>query len=107
MKWKLAFAILLASAVFSPIPKAQHRNEISVVRVPHGGIQPQAVVEGGTLHLLYYSGESKAGDLFYVKSADWGKSWSAPLRVNSQPGSALALGTIRGGQLAIGRNGRV
>jgi hypothetical protein len=29
------------------------------------------------------------------------------LRVNSQDGSAIAIGTIRGGQLAIGKNGRV
>src|SRR5262249_27151182 len=29
------------------------------------------------------------------------------IRVNSQPGSAVATGTIRGAQLAIGRSGRV
>ncbi|MEO7649520.1 MAG: hypothetical protein ABIZ80_03565, partial [Bryobacteraceae bacterium] len=27
--------------------------------------------------------------------------------MNSQPGSAIAVGTIRGAQLALGRNGRV
>src|SRR4029453_1934112 len=32
---------------------------------------------------------------------------SAPLRVNSQPGSAIATGTIRGGQLAVGKGGRI
>jgi hypothetical protein len=59
------------------------------------------------LHLLYYAGDAKNGDLFYVKSADYGATWSAPLRANSTPGSALAIGTIRGGQMAIGRGGRI
>jgi hypothetical protein len=39
--------------------------------------------------------------------ADGQTNFSAPLRVNSRPGSAVALGTIRGAQLALGRNGRV
>ena len=43
----------------------------------------------------------------YVKSKDWGGTWSSPIRVNSHVGSALALGTIRGGQMAIGKNGRI
>src|SRR5205823_3093564 len=30
-----------------------------------------------------------------------------PVRVNSEPGTAVAVGTIRGAQLALGRNGRV
>ena len=82
--------------------------DISLVRVPNGGIQPQAVMDqGGTLHLLYYSGDPASGDLYYVKSSDWGRTWSPPLRVNSGDGSAIAAGTIRGGQMAIGENGRV
>ena len=86
---------------------ANHTPQISVIRVPRGGIQPQAVVDGAILHLLYFSGDLKAGDLFYVKSGNWGRTWTAPIRVNSEPGSALAIGTIRGGQIAVGRNGRV
>jgi hypothetical protein len=76
--------------------------------VPNGGIQPQAIIgPGGTLHVLYCAGDPKAGDLFYVKSPDYGSAWSKPLRVNSTPGSAIALGAIRGGQIAIGRTGRI
>ena len=108
LKSLLSLAALGVVAVFALTPNAAHRIPgISVVRVPHGGIQPQAVVDGGTLHLLYYSGEPKAGDLFYVKSTDWGTIWSKPIRVNSEPGGALAIGTIRGGQIAVGRDGRV
>jgi hypothetical protein len=61
----------------------------------------------GTVHLLYFKGEPAAGDLFYVKRERGKTEFSAPVRVNSQPGSAIAVGTIRGGQLALGKNGRV
>ncbi len=61
----------------------------------------------GTLHLLYYVGNTSHGDLFYVKSSDAGMTWSTPIRVNSEAGSAIAAGTIRGGQIALGKNGRV
>jgi hypothetical protein len=84
------------------------RDAVTLVRVPHGGIQPEAVVDSsGVLHLLYFAGEARTGDLFYVRSNDSGATFSEPVRVNSQPGSAIATGTIRGGQIAVGRNGRV
>jgi hypothetical protein len=83
-------------------------NNISLIRVPGSGIQPQAVMDDrGTLHLLYYSGDRMHGDLFYVKSSDAGVTWSRPLRVNSEAGTAIAQGSIRGGQMAIGPGGRV
>jgi hypothetical protein len=74
---------------------------------PNGGIQPNALAADGVVHLLYYPGDAAHGDLYYVRSSDDGKAWSQLLRVNSQPGNAVALGTIRGGQMALGRNGRV
>jgi hypothetical protein len=80
---------------------------VDVLRVPDGGLQPQVVVMGDVVHLVYFKGEAKAGDLFYVRSRDGGQTWSKPLRVNSQAWSAIAVGTIRGAQLAVGRNGRV
>jgi hypothetical protein len=103
----LLASVLLASS--SGTPSATTNNApVSLVRVPHGGIQPEAFLDAaGTLHLLYFAGEARGGDLFYVRSTDYGSTFSAPVRVNSQPGSAIATGTIRGGQLAVGRNGRV
>jgi hypothetical protein len=80
---------------------------VSYIRVPNGGIQPQVVEQDGIVHLLYFSGEPEHGDLSYVQSRDYGRTFSAPLKVNSNPGSAIAVGNMRGGQLAIGRNGRV
>ena len=80
----------------------------TLVRVPGNGIQPEAVVDRrGLLHVLYFSGEARGGDLFYVRSSDFGGTFSNPIRVNSQPGSAIATGTIRGGQLAVGQDGRI
>lgn len=94
--------VLLASWAAAAGPK------VRLIRVPDGGIQPQvAVDQKGVVHLLYYKGPEARGDLFYVKSSDGGSSWSRPIRVNSQSGSAIAIGTIRGGHIAVGKNGRV
>src|SRR5947208_16817657 len=79
---------------------------VSLLRTPNGGIQPQAVSgKDGTIHLLYFSGKPQAGDLYYCRAESGSTSFSRPIRVNSEPNSAIAVGTIRGGQLAVGRNG--
>ncbi len=81
---------------------------VELVRVPNGGIQPQAMVDGkGAVHLIYFKGEAKAGDIFYVRQEPGQEGFSKPIQVNSQRGSAIAVGTIRGAQLALGRNSRV
>lgn len=83
-------------------------NGVRLLRTPEGGIQPQAVTDAqGEVHLLYFKGEAKAGNLFYVRTHGNQEGFSRPMPVNCQPGSAVAVGTIRGGQLALGRNGRV
>jgi hypothetical protein len=77
-------------------------------RVPDGGLQPQiAMAANGTMHMIYFSGDPKNGDLYYVRADKAASKFSRPLRVNSQPGSVVATGTIRGGQIAIGADGRV
>lgn len=83
-------------------------NAVRLIRTPHGGIQPQALVDAkGNVHLIYFKGEAKAGDIFYVRQQAGRGAFSEPLRVNSEPASAMAVGTIRGAQLAVGRHGRV
>ncbi|MBI1895409.1 MAG: exo-alpha-sialidase [Acidobacteria bacterium] len=78
------------------------------MRVPGGGIQPQVVVDPqGLVRLIYFSGDPRHGDVYYVRSADSGRTFSVPMRVNSHEGSVTAMGTIRGAQLAVGRAGRV
>ena len=82
------------------------RSRVRLCRVPNGGIQAQAALdETGTLHLVYYSGDARHGDLFYARSQDGGASFSAALPVN-HAGTAIAAGTIRGAQLALGKAGR-
>jgi hypothetical protein len=82
---------------------------VKIERAPESGLQPQAAVdERGVVHLIYFKGDPKAGDIFYTRRTGEPKTeWKPPIRVNSQAGSAIAVGTIRGAQLAIGRNGRV
>ena len=81
---------------------------VKTVRVPDGGIEPQAVTDAkGVIHLIFFKGADKAGDIYYTTSADGGATFGKAIRVNSEPNSAMATGSIRGGQLAIGREGRV
>jgi hypothetical protein len=97
-----------AAAVACPTTVADGGDRVTVIATPHGGIQPQAVTDSaGVLHLIYFKGDPAAGDLFYVRSGPGTTEFSKPVQVNSQPGSAVAVGTIRGGQIALGRDGRV
>ena len=99
---RFLLALAASAAVAGTVPG------VTPLRVPGGGLQPQAALDAkGRLHLVYMTGDSGHADIYYVRSSDYGKTFSAPLRVNSQPGSAVTAGTIRGAQLAIGRNGRV
>lgn len=80
--------------------------QIALERTPNEGIQPQVVVdEYGIAHLLYYKGDAKAGNLFYTRREN--EMWRKSVQVNSRDGSAIAAGSIRGGQAAVGRSGRV
>jgi len=109
-----ARTILLLRAIFSGIlalslPRAAgEARRVTLLRTPQGGIQPQAPVDAsGTVHLSYFQGEPSAGDIFYVRQQPGEDGFSTPIRVNTQTGSAMAVGTIRGAQMALGRNGRV
>jgi hypothetical protein len=98
-----ALIVLLAS-----LSAGLAASKVTVLRTPDGGIQPQAAVDSqGTVHLIYYKGDSGAGDIFYVWRSATAEEFSKPIQVNSQRGSAIAAGSIRGAQLAVGKNGRV
>jgi hypothetical protein len=104
---KCAGLLLLISAlVFFAV--AAEAAPVTLMRTPDGGIQPQAVMDGrGVVHLIYFKGEPGKGDVFYVRQQPGQEGFSRPIRVNSAPGSACAMGNIRGAQLALGRNGRM
>ena len=79
-----------------PGATVEQPSRVNVLRVPNRGLQPQVAVDGkGIVHLIYFTGDPSAGDIGYVHSEDRGTTFSRPLRVNSQPGSAIALGNIR------------
>jgi hypothetical protein len=101
------FSLALATS-YAPAAETGQTGKVTLRRVPDGGIQPQvAVGSAGVVHLIYFNGDPAHGDLCYVRSRDGGVTFSAPLRVNSTPGSAVATGNIRGAHLAIGKNARV
>jgi hypothetical protein len=83
-------------------------ERVKLVRTPDGGIQPQAAMDSqGVVHLIYFKGDAGHGDIFYVRKQLGEETFSNPIPVNNQRGSAMAVGTIRGAQLAVGKNGRV
>jgi hypothetical protein len=100
-------AALVVGAAFSSFGAEKDTDRVRLYRVPNGGIQPQVALDDrGTLHLVYYTGDAHHGDLLYTRSKDGGASFSTALRVNNG-GTAIAAGTIRGAQLALGKAGRV
>jgi hypothetical protein len=79
---------------------------VRVEDVPERGVQPQVVVDAtGAAHLIYLKGEPKACDVRYVRRAKGAHEWSAPMPVNSDSRTAVAMGTIRGAQFALGQRG--
>ena len=98
----VVFSFCACSALANPA------MPIHFLRTPLGGLQPQAVVDAsGTVHLVYLHGDPKAADVFYARRIPGRTDFSQPIRINSQSGSAIAIGTVRGAQLALGRNNRV
>lgn len=114
MPYKIAFAAALLMVSAATLPSATKGlvqvpgGDVQLLRTPDGGIQPQLAVDAtGDLHLLFFKGAPGNGDLFYSRRKAGARGFSVPLRVNSELGSAIATGTVRGGHLAIGRDGRV
>ena len=109
-RWFVALAAGMAvlSIASGTATAADPTGRVTVLETPDGGIQPQtAVGPDGAIHLTYFKGEPGKGDVFYARAASGQTRFSDPVRANSQPGSAVAMGTIRGAQVALGRGGRV
>ncbi len=99
----------LAASPPSAMADDEGLGRVEIIKTPDGGIQPQAVADGrGTVHLLFFRGEPSHGDLFYARrNPGQTGGFLLPIRVNGEAGSAIATGTIRGGQIALGRQGKV
>ncbi|HSJ00894.1 MAG TPA: sialidase family protein [Verrucomicrobium sp.] len=99
------FVLLAAVLVFVALPPCA--SAVEIMAVPKDGIQPRAVVDGkGVLHLVWYTGSPKGGNLHHATCLE-NETWSPAVRVNSLPDSAVAAGTIRGAQVAMGREGHI
>lgn len=82
--------------------------QVKVESLPEPGLQPQVVVSpAGVVHLVYLLGDPKACDVRHTTRRVEGGDWSPPVTVNSEPRSAIAIGTIRGAQIALGKNDSV
>lgn len=82
--------------------------QVRVESLPEPGLQPQVIVSAsGIVHLVYLKGDPKACDIRYATRPSDGVDWSMPVTVNSEVGSAIAAGTIRGAQVALGKDGSV
>ena len=105
----VAFALVTATAlVYSETAQTPRLPRVELMRTPGGGIQPQTAVDSrGVLHMIYFTGDAAAGNIEYVQRAPGAEAFSKPIRVNSQPESALAVGTVRGPQMALGTFGQV
>src|SRR6516162_3844265 len=96
---------IVCVALLLSLPRAA-APRVVVLETPLHGIQPQAVVDRtGVLHLIYFTGDPSHGDLSYVRRGPSQSAFSSPIRVNTESASVLAIGSIRGGQLAVGRDG--
>jgi hypothetical protein len=101
-------SFLISSLGSALLVRADQESSIHSIKTPQGGLQPQAVVDSsGVIHLIYLYGDPAAADIGYVRKFPGDHDFSAPIRVNSQAESAIALGTVRGAHLALGRDDRI
>ncbi len=108
VSWMLPFMKILVSACACLLGwSGCLAAEVRLERVPEKGLQPQ-VARGpdGTVHLVCLTGNPSASEVLY-RSRKVGGEWSSAVTVNHLPHTAVAMGTIRGSQIAVGPEGTV
>jgi hypothetical protein len=96
------FSVVASLTILNATPNGT--GTATLLRVPDGGVQPKAVAEAsGKVHLVYLKGDPKACDVFYATREAGRTNFAKPICVNNQPGSAIAVGTVRGADIALGR----
>ena len=101
--WQKFLRLFTLLALFSVV-SASAAERVSLIPTPGNGQVPDAEVDrDGAIHMAYVS----RNDAWYVKSSDEGKTFSAPIRINSEPGTVHPPNMYRGPDIAIGKNGRV
>lgn len=93
----------LAMAADSPTARG---GSVEVLRLPEGGVQADAAVDAeGVLHRVYLGGDAARAEVWYQRRAPGQPEFDRPVRVNQEPGRAVAVGTVRGPRLAVGLRG--
>jgi hypothetical protein len=107
LKYAVAGVLALVPAALTRSHQVDaSQDRVTLLRVPDGGLQPRAVVDNaGVVHVTYFNGEPSHGDVFYARLSNG--RFARAVRVNTQPGSAIATGNVRGPSLALGRDGQV
>ncbi len=105
----MLFALLVLS--FPAANRAETGEALIPVRIhrlAQGSMQPQtAVGTDGSVHLVYLTGAPEASDVKYAVRPAGSGTFEPAQTVNHQPGSAIAIGTIRGPRLAVSRDGTI
>ena len=108
MKLKPTLFVLGLLAASPTLAADGEAPRVEVVATPDRGVQPQAAVDAsGAIHLVYLGGDPGASDVCYSARKPGEAAFGPSIRVNSEPGTALAVGTVRGARIATGRGGRV
>ena len=95
----VAAAVLAAGWLAVDFPG---RPDVEVARIPEGGRMPRAVIDSaGTVHVIYFEGVMSGGDLLHVSRAAAASGWTDPVRVNSDRKSAIGMGPMDGGHVAL------
>jgi hypothetical protein len=103
MKLRLIIAFLLLLLLPHLAPAAP--SGVFLHPCPGGGYLPDAVTASdGRVHLVFHRGDPAKSDLFHATFTAENGEFSDPVRINSLPGSAVAAGSVRGAQLALGKD---
>lgn len=95
MRAALPGLVLLAAASLA------RAGDVEVLRCPEEGRIPDVVIaDDGAVHMGY----GKDKNAWYVRADRAGDAWSAPVRINSEPGTC-SVGMERGPRLALGKGG--
>jgi hypothetical protein len=96
--------VLAGEPGIAPVGHAPPR--VAVERLPAGYVQPSLVAgAGGDLQMVCLAGDAKASDVMWLRRGSDESKFGHEVKVNSVPGSAVAVGTIRGPVAATGADG--
>lgn len=93
----LLLLLLLCSTIISAA------DLVETWSLPGGGVQPRvAVAADGTVHAAWLKGAPETSEVWYATRKPGAGGWTSAQRVDTGPGSAVALGMVRGVQIALG-----